>query len=324
MPEKISILLIFLLALTLVTPVLRAETLQSTFSVEKLSLLEEVVTGEQNSEEAVLLRLEELERQLYGRNMSGSLIERLNRIDNLIFNSSVNRPSILFSISSMEWVLWQELNQGPLQERLLELEELLLGKSTRGNLVARLGELKNQSLPEGRINAQTVEVPQDVKLEAAFLKDVDAGKLETGEVIEYELLSDLLIEGKIVLPAGIRGRAEVTSLAEADFLGQDGLVELKFLDLRMLDGTPVEVVATDDLSVYSGRRLAAGVSVLGVATFGPWGAIAGSFVRGSNLVIGAEQSFKLELSEAVEVLGISIEEAMDEQEREKLQEELRK
>ncbi|MCK8824291.1 hypothetical protein [Fuchsiella alkaliacetigena] len=323
MPEKISVLLIFLLVFALVTPSLTAETLQSTFSVERLGLLEEVVTGERNSEEAILIRLEELERKLYGRNMSGSLIERLNRIDNLIFTSSVNRPSIFFSISSIEWILWQELNQGPLEERLLELEELLLGKSTRGNLVARLGELKNQSLPDGRINAKKVEVSEGIQLEVSFLEDLDAGKLEIGEVVEYELVNDLVVEGKMVLAAGIRGTAEVTNLTEADFLGQDGIVELEFADLRMLDGTQVEVVPTDDLRVYSGRELAAGVSILGVATFGPWGAVVGSFVRGSNQVIEAERSFRLEFSETIEVLGISIEEAMDEEERERLQEELR-
>ncbi|MBM7622945.1 hypothetical protein [Sporohalobacter salinus] len=312
MKKPISIGLIILLLMPLVSLNLQAKEkdLQPSFSLSKLTKVEKKLYGHKTAK-SLLVRIKDLEKQLYGRKMSGSLIERANRIFNLVLASQPHRPSLCFTIGALEWTLQQKVAQGPITERLVDLEKLLLGKEKSGSISSRMGNLINYCLPDGKIKVKEIKVPAHSLVKIEFLEKVSSKNISEGKEIKYRVVKDLLVDGKLVLPAGSTGTATVESVEEADNFGQDGKIKLSFNKISLLDNTKVGLALSKKAAEKNkSMQLALGASILGTAVLGPAGLVTGYFVKGEEKVIKPHDPFFVETKAHTVVFGLPIKPSM--------------
>lgn len=323
MKKAISIGLIILLVIPVVSLNLQAKDLQPSFSLSKLQQVEKKLYGRSKDAEtgSLLQRIKDLEKQLYGRKMSGSLIERAERIFNLVLSNQSHRPSLCFTIGALEWSLQQRVKQGSLKERLINLEKLLLGEKQPGSISSRMGDLINYTLPEGKIKVEEVEIPAQSLVKIEFLEKVSSDNISEGREIKYRVVKDLLVNGRLVLPAGSRGTATVESVEKANNFGQDGKIKLSFNEINLLDNTELSLTL-DEKAVEKNKsmKLALGASILGTAVLGPAGLVTGYFVKGEEKVIKPGQPFFVETKVATVAFGLPIRPGMKENMEDKLEE----
>ncbi|SJZ46943.1 hypothetical protein [Selenihalanaerobacter shriftii] len=310
MKRAISSFVILTLLLSLMSFNLWAGEIQPTFSIKKLNVVEEKIYGHQTAK-PLLIRIKDLEKELYGRKMSGSLIERANRITNVVLTNQPHRPSLLFTLSAVEWSLQQQVSQGPIKERLAKLEKLLLGEEQSGSISSRIGKLLNYSLPQGKIKVKEIDIPSHTLVKIELLEKLNSSQVRKGEKIPYRVVNDILVDGKLVLPAGSRGKVTVTGVEEAKSFGQDGKIKLDFNKIALMDGTKVGLnIAKKAMEENRSMKMAVGASILGTAILGPAGLVTGYFVKGDDKVIKANQPFYVETQFPVVVFGIPIEPSM--------------
>ncbi|MGM0470924.1 MAG: hypothetical protein ACQEQI_01375 [Bacillota bacterium] len=303
-------LIIALILTTTALPLQAEDNIQPTFSLQKLSEVEKRLYDDHLSG-SLLERVKKLEKSLYGRKMSGSLIERARRIFNLVLASQPNRPSLSFTISALEWTIYQEIRQGSLEDRVTHLEEVLVGSRQSGSLSSRVGKLLNTSLPDGEIKVQEVEVPRQTLVKIEFLEKVSSEEISSGQSIDYQVAEDLVIDGKLILPAGTKGQAKIKRVERANNFGRDGEIELSFNSVNLIDDNQLDLVL-DEKAVEKNEsmKLALGASIVGSVILGPVGLISGYFVKGDDEVIKPNQKLFLESKQAVRAYGLPIESGM--------------
>ncbi|ADL13658.1 hypothetical protein [Acetohalobium arabaticum] len=322
MKKALSIGLIILLVVPVVSLNLQAEDLQPSFSLSKLQQVEKKLYGRnKEGEESLLQRIKDLEKQLYGRKMSGSLIERGERIFNLVLSNQPHRPSLCFTIGALEWTLQQRVEQGPIKERLINLEKLLLGEKQSGSISSRMGNLINYSLPEGKIKVKEIEIPAQSLVKIEFLEKVSSDNISESREIKYRVVEDLLVDGRLVLPAGSVGTATVESVEKAKNFGQDGKIKLSFNEINLLDNTELRLILDEKAAEKNkSMKLALGASILGTAVLGPVGLVTGYFVKGEEEVIKPGQPFFVETKVPTVAFGLPIRPGMKENMDDKLKE----
>jgi hypothetical protein len=301
-----GILIVFLL-LPLITFNLRAEGVQATFSLDRLDQVEKKLYGSQTSE-ALLVRIKKIEKKLFGKEMKGSLIERANRITGLVLVNQPHRPSLIFTINALEWTLQQEISQGPIEERLVKLEKLLLGKDKRGSISSRIGDLINSSLPQGKIKVGEAEIPAHTLVKIEFLEKVDSKELKEGDKIDYIVVRDLLVDGKLVLAAGTKGEAIAAEVEQAEYFGREGKIKLDFNTVKLIDATRVGLnIAKKSQEKNEKMKWAVGASIIGTAVLGPAGLVTGYFVKGEEAIIEPHKKLYVETKTPVVAYGIPLE-----------------
>src|SRR5690606_35253807 len=100
--------------------------------------------------------------------------------------------------------------------------------------------------------------------------EVNSAQNRVGEAIPYRVARDVMVDDRLVIPAGTESEARVTKVESAGALGKSGRVELDFGTVTALDGTKIRL-QVDEKSAKQNTELAAAASVGGLVLLGPIG-----------------------------------------------------
>lgn len=271
--------------------------------LRSLEIVEEMLYG-QAQEGSLLERIEQIELHIYGQTQSGAVLMRIDRV--LTFLQDQDGDGGLHLLLNLaEWGFSATLSgEKPMIERLQGLEMVLYGAEREGNISERAERLMMDIWGTTKLDVKKVTLPAETLVKVALNKTVDSATAQVGDEIVYRVTEDVMIDGRVVIPAGTTSVARVTEVTAARRLGMDGRVLVDFGYVPSLDGTLVRL-RVDERATEKNRslELAAGASMAGVILLGPIGLVGGYFVRGKDVQIEANTQFYVETERAVPVLG---------------------
>ena len=271
--------------------------------LNKLAEAEEIIYGS-FQEDAIINRIANLEKTIYDKKMTGSLIERSERIVNYVLPTG-DKPSLVFMINTLEWALTNNISNGQIHERLDRIEEMVFGQVQSGAMVDRIKRLLELSLPEGKIPVEKIVLPADTLMKIKLLDKISSLDSHVGDKVSFSIVNDIIVEGNMIIPANTRGYLRISSIDAAGKMGKDGDVKLSFSDIIAIDGSKI-AVKIDEKSQNENRskELAIGASVLGSIILGPVGLIAGFFVQGDEEEVPAGTELFVQTENSYEVYSL--------------------
>ena len=155
-----------------------------------------------------------------------------------------------------------------------------------------------------KLDVKPVDLKSQSLVRIRMLTDVDSEKSREGEVVKYRVVDDVLVDGRVVIPAGAEGTGRITEVVTARSMGRDGRVLIDFGSVPALDGSRVPL-RVDEKATEKNKsiELAAGASMAGVLLLGPIGLVGGYFVKGQNVKIPTGTEFYLETDRALRISG---------------------
>ena len=181
----------------------------------------------------------------------------------------------------------------------------ILGGTQNLPLAERLSALVELVWPSGQINVQAVHVPAETLVRIRLDTEINSSRNSVGDRIRYRIVDDVIVDGRIVIPAGAEGEARVTGVQAARAFGQAGRVEIDWGFAHSFDGTPIRFNVSARAS-QENQQLAVAASVAGLMLLGPIGLVSGFLVQGQEHIIPAGTEFFVEVARSVEVLGLSL------------------
>ncbi len=271
-----------------------------------LSALEEILYGEVQSG-ALVGRVENIEYEIFGKVQSGPIMTRIDRIDEYL-SGDLQTTGLKLQLNLAEWGFLAQLNADePLMDRLDRIETEFFGEPQKDSIVMRLEQLMMYIWGTTDLDMAPVRVPAASLVEIQLLTTVNSGVNQVGDLVQYQVASDVVIDDRIVIPKGTQGTAKVTEVVSAGSLGRNGRVVIDFGKIEAFDGRKVEVRISERAMEQNTRlELAAGASMAGVLLLGPVGLIGGYFVKGENVEITAGAKFFVETRFETDTLGFRL------------------
>ena len=131
-------------------------------------------------------------------------------------------------------------------------------------------------------------LPTDTLVRIRLLDTLDSKNWKEGDQFPYEVSSDVVVDGRVAIPAGAKGAGVISHAHSAGAFGKSGKLELSFGSLPVGNGRTVELMLSDKArSGNEKEHLAAGASLAGLALAGPIGLVGGLFIHGKNISIPA-------------------------------------
>ena len=303
-----SVLTILFLTALFATPIFAQEGANPSLERVETILYGAVQQG------GLMPRLSQAEKDLFGRELPGSLTERQSALRNYLEDGTANNPPMLFKLAVCEWIVVQKVSPSvPMVTRVSSLEQSLEGSVQAGPVGARLERLITKLLPEG-IQSQSVSVPKSTVLKARFIQNVTVRNVRVGDPIVLELNEDCIVSGSLVAARGGRVFAEVTSVKRPRSFGRPSEIKIDFKNVEALDGNLTAVFvgssAKKAMQVDSAAIGAAGASLAGAIVLGPLGLATGFLVRGNDKQIDAGSLIYVETTEQSNVLGYLLPQAL--------------
>lgn len=234
----------------------------------------------------LLPRIESLETMVYGGPQAGALLSRAERVAQDLRGSLEGNSSFMVTLNALEWTLFSRANEGPFLPRLERVEILLYGQPKSGTLSQRMMDLVALTWPDGRLPLATVTVPAGTEVKIKLLKELSTAGARVGDEVPYQVAENLILNGNLVLPAGITGTAKIHEVKKAGPIGRDGRLILELGEIKALNGVAIPLQLPEEtFSRRSSFYLALGVG-LGTAVLvnNPLGLVAGYFIRGKDEV----------------------------------------
>lgn len=291
------------LVLTLILPVLASPALANVTPLGSLVIVEEMLYGEAQTG-SLLERIEKIELDIYGKVQEGAVLMRIDRVLSFLQDSEGD-GGLQLLLNLAEWGFSATLSgEKPMVERLDNLELVLYGVQQSGTIQQRAEKLMLDVWGTTSLDVQQVVLPAQTLVKVALDSTVSSAGAQVGDTVLYQVVEDVMIGGRVVIPVGTRGVATVTEVTAAARLGKDGRVVLDFGRISALDGTKVSLMV-DETATERNRSLefAAGASMAGIILLGPVGLVSGYFVRGKDVQIEAGTQFYVETARTTPVLG---------------------
>lgn len=251
-------------------------------------------------------RLGKVEKDLFGRELPGSISERQSGLLNFMENGTLGNPSMLFKLSVAEWSVNHKVNpESPVSTRIDALETLLEGKPQVDKpLAMRLERMLSLLFPD-TLTWTEVELPANTVFKAAFTQTISPAVAKKGDQVKLTLAQDLVVDKNLVAPRGSLVFAEIDNVKPPRSFGRPSEITFAFKHLVPLGPEVVPVFMGDKaISVNKDNKtmaIAAGTSVVGLVALGPVGLAGGFFVKGDAKEIPAGTNIYLETSQAVTV-----------------------
>lgn len=282
--------------------------------VQGIDRVETIVYGSPQAG-GLLPRLSQVERDLFGRELPGSLTERQQALQNFVEDGTATQPSLLFKVAVAEWVTFRRTNPSrPMTGRINALEKTLEDQTQSGALTARLERVLAKLLPGG-VAAENIQVPAHTVMKAKFIQTLTVRNVKKGDVIELELNEDCILNGVLAAPAGNRIFAEVTKVKMPRSFGRPSEIGVEFRNVEALDGHMAAVyigpAAKKAMEIDSAAVGAGAASLFGAVLIGPVGLAGGFLVRGSDKQIPEGTLAYVETTEQAGVLGFQIPTSMN-------------
>jgi len=300
--RKLFVLILACLIITTTTPGAFA---QDGSLPGMLAAAERAIYGNERAG-SLVERVLRLERDVYGREQTGALLTRAQNLYAFLTGASGGGSSVVVQLNVVEYLVFQRLTTGiGLTQRIEELERGILGGTQNLPLAERLSALVELVWPSGQINVQAVHVPAETLVRIRLDTEINSSRNSVGDRIRYRIVDDVIVDGRIVIPAGAEGEARVTGVQAARAFGQAGRVEIDWGFAHSFDGTPIRFNVSARAS-QENQQLAVAASVAGLMLLGPIGLVSGFLVQGQEHIIPAGTEFFVEVARSVEVLGLSL------------------
>jgi hypothetical protein len=297
------------------------DTEQST-SMLMMKRVETIVYGEANKG-GLIERLNTVEKELFGRDLPGSISERHAATLNFLEVGTTDQPSMLFKLSVAEWIVGQNA-QGwkPALKRVEDMEVDLDGEMQYGKPLAMRVERILASLVADPVLFQDVILPTSTVLKIKFLEELTPAKAQKGDSVALALVDDLLVNKVLVAPKGSPISANIQEVKKPRHGGLPSEIRIDFKALVPLgpQRPPVTVgnasqKATKDAEKSwnkgEGAMIGAGAtSIVGAIALGPLGLLGGLLIRGEALTIAEGSITFVETSGDVQVSGYPVPESL--------------
>lgn len=133
-----------------------------------------------------------------------------------------------------------------------------------------------------------LDLPTDTLVRIKLLDTIDSKNWKEGDQFPYQIVQDVIVDGRVAIPAGTKGAGVISRAREAGSFGKEGKIELSFGAIQIAEGRTVELQLSDKARQGNEKNgLAAGASLAGLAVAGPVGLIGGLFIKGKNVTIPA-------------------------------------
>lgn len=297
MKKSISVIVSLMLIFSFV-PMVSATT-----PLASLVTVEELLYG-QGQAGSLLQRIEKIEVDIYGVVQEGAVLVRIDRMQSFL-QSAQGDGGLQLELNLAEWGFSATLTSDqPLVERLESLETVLYGEPQTGNIAKRSETIMFDIWGTTRLDMKKVTLPAQTLVRVSLAKTVDSGKAKVGDIINYRVVEDVMVDGRVVIPVGVNAQAKVTEVSSAGHLGKNGRVVVDFGRITSLDGTPI-LLKVDETATQQNKslELAAGASMAGIVLLGPIGLVGGYFVKGKDVVIEANTQFYVETDRDMAVSG---------------------
>lgn len=257
--------------------------------LNRLGEVERLIYGEIKEDGEIQNRIEELELTLYNEVQEGTLANRALDIVDFVYYED-GRSTLVFLMNVMEWSVTKDIYSGPVLDRINQLEKRIFGESTENSgLVKRIERLSNAVLSDEELPAEKVTLPE-AELEIELLDTISSAEAEVGDIYEFEVLDNVIIDGVLVIPENIKGTIRVNEVEKAGNLGKDGVINLEIFDLIAIDGSSItldfDTAEIEDTGYSREMAVVAGI-LAAVAVNNPLGLGVGYFVKGKNEEISA-------------------------------------
>ncbi|HHY15003.1 MAG TPA: hypothetical protein GX521_02895, partial [Firmicutes bacterium] len=299
MKKSLVLVLVALLVAALVPPVVSANVTP----LASLVMVEELLYGDAQAG-ALLERIEKVELDIYGAVQEGAVLTRIDRVLSFL-QSSDGGSGLQLQLNLAEWGFSAIVSgEQAMFARLEALESVLYGGIQTGDIAKRAERLMLDIWGTSKLDVKKVSLPAQSLVKVQLLKTIDSGQAKAGSEVVYEVVEDVVVESRVVIPAGVRGIATLTEVSSAGRLGKDGRVVVDFGRLSSLDGTRIKL-RVDEKATEKNKslELAAGASMAGIVLLGPVGLVGGYFVRGKDVKIEANVPFYVETERASSVSG---------------------
>jgi len=260
-------------------------------------------------------RLNSIERELFGRDLPGSISERHAAILNFLEVGTLEQPSMLFRIGVAEWLIGEPAQpRRAAVSRVERLESDLDGTLQYGRPLAMRVERMLAVLVADRITSQEVIVPTATVLQVQFLEELGPATARAGNQVSLALVNDLVVDNVLVAPRGSLIDVAVESVRQPGRFGRPSNITFDYRSLIPLGPQRIPITAGE-----AARRAAEGAegmigagaaSLAGALILGPAGLLGGVFVRGNAVNIPQGTIMFVETSGHVRVFGYPVPESL--------------
>ena len=258
----------------------------------------------------LLSRLNAAEKDVFGRELPGSLTERQTAMLDFLEKGTTTQPSLLFKRSVAEWAVIQEIHPGwSLAKRIDTLESVVEGTVQGGAFASRTERLIMKLLPEG-VLATPVEIPATTIVKTALIQTLTVRNVKVDDKVVLKLIQEIVINQNLVAPKGSRVFAHITKVKPPRSFGRASEIEMAFDALEVIGPNSVTVAmgeaAKKAMEADAGTIGAVGASFAGAVLLGPLGLAGGFLVRGSDNHLKEGTLFYVETTAAATVHGYKI------------------
>lgn len=265
-----------------------------------LERIETIVYGSVNGG-GLLTRLSNVERDVFGRELPGSLTERQTAMLNFLEKGSDSQPSLLFKLAVAEWGVDQKIDpEIGITKRVDSMESILEGAVQSGAYAARVERLITRLLPDG-VNAASVDVPAGTVVKSQLTKELTVRNVKKDDIVVCSLVEEIIVNGNLVAPKGSRVFGHISKVKMPRSFGRSSEIEITFDSVEVIGPSTIPVVmgaaAKKAMEADSAMIGAAGASFAGAVLLGPLGLATGVLVRGSDKPLKEGTLFYVETSE---------------------------
>jgi len=298
-----SVLCISILLLALVFPAYGQDQVASPLAKD-LENMEQILYGIPKTG-SVLIRTENLERDLIGDTLSGTLMERINTLKTFILTGTPEEPSLDFKLKSIRLSLnTADQKTGILTAQLDEFEQLIFGVPSAEPIGVRVDKLYRTVVnPSYSTNFQ-VTVPAESLVKVSIQANLNSEKNNLGDPVPYVLAEDFIVNDILIAPAGTEGEGWISKIRRKGNFGRSGMIQIDFGSITSLDGTPI-LLSLGDKSIQENKAFAyaIGTSIVGLVALGPIGAVAGFLINGEPAKVEPGSQLFVETAQELVVSG---------------------
>lgn len=272
-------------------------------------------------------RVDKLDTVVYGSVQNGPFLDRIGNLDTLIYGKSyteqsldnrmsdlyrdvvrgadTDQPSLSTRINTLEYYLTDEIKQDGLGDRTELLENTVWGKTKKGSLQLRVGEMEKAIYGDTHFELVPVTLPANTVFKISLNEDVSSKTNKVNDVVHFSVAEDVKVDDILVLPRGAQGSGVVTKVSRPKMFGQSGSLEISFNQVFSIDDEEIPTVLGPEAKEKLKMEAAAvGASVIGALALGPIGLVGGFFVKGKDVEIAAGSVLYIQTREDVTTRGM--------------------
>ena len=280
-----------------------------TFSARRLQKIERFLYGQKHEGE-VTARLEQVERDLFGRHTGRDPAKAVDSLYQLLFKGFRHTPCLDIKLNVLEWQIFKGTREGTLPDRVAKLDLEVVGQVAKEPLAFRVDQLVNLVLEKGHISLVRVRIPRGTPIRLKLGTDLSSKLAKSGDDVPFTIANDLFIN-KDVLVLGKGGliTGELARVRRGGRFGRSGYMKVQIPSLETIDSTdlPVRIVGIGDDKLNRKKiGMAVGASTLGYFVMGPVGLVGGAFIKGRDVQVSQGTVVAVETLSEIEVSGVRI------------------